>query len=594
MPWEKESWHVRFRSWIADFFTRWWREATGPSDWRNTGKPVRAMLRRAMLWVPVIVLLTVVVGGAGLYFFTGWRAGDLARKAMDNAIAGNLAMAQLQITSANNLRPDSSAVKRALVYVQSRFDDPASLGRWDELSAEGTALSAEEIEEWARVAALSGTEEQFGRAMAALEAGGDAAKVAAIRSARSLRRGNLADSITEARKAAANDPAAKLELLDLLLRRHGPILNSGAPNPEDVQGGEEVIALVDQLQGTPQGNQAIATALGAFPQAQDKARAWALAALEDLSVTNPALLPAVQRMVASGEGTAQDYAVKLSAVFAGAKPGQQAKLAAWFNRQGMPEQTLTLITLKKAAQDAGAYLARGEALAAMGNWEELRKLGDTACNAPPSMQLSTKAVAAHHLGKSGEAQQALADALHAGTGDGGFGYAVAAAEQTGQRDVVDQVIIETCADAQRAANMFRAARDRFGRRGQFASLAAAYDASSKAAPDAPAVQDYRRRTDLLAGKLVSLEETAAAIAAAPADQSVRFTHALALLKADRAADALGVFHDVDIFVDQLPPGDKAVVIALWEINGMNAHAASLRQSLDPALLQPGEFALIAR
>ena len=129
MPWEKESWHARFRSRIADFFTRWWREATGPSDWRNTGKPVRAMLRRAMLWVPVIVLLTVVVAGAGLYFFTGWRAGDLARKAMDNAIAGNLAMAQLQIMSANNLRPDSSAVKRALVYVQSRFDDPASLAK---------------------------------------------------------------------------------------------------------------------------------------------------------------------------------------------------------------------------------------------------------------------------------------------------------------------------------------------------------------------------------------------------------------------------------------------------------------------------------
>jgi hypothetical protein len=430
--------------------------------------------------------------------------------------------------------------------------------------------------------------------MAALEAGGDAAKVAAIRSARSLRRGNLADSITEARKAAANDPAAKLELLGLLMRRYTPMLNSDAPNPEDLQGGEEIIALVDQLQGTPQGNQAIAMVLGAFPQPQAKAREWALAALEDLSVTNPALLPAVQCMVASGEGTAQDYAVKLSAVFAGAKPGQQAKLAAWFNRQGMPEQTLTLITLKKASQDAGAYLARGEALAAMGSWEELRTLGDTACNAPPSMQLSTKAVAAYHLGKSGEAQKALADALRAGTEDGGFGYAVAAAEQTGQRDVVDQVIIETCADAQRAANMFRGARDRFGRRGQFASLAAAYAAAAKAAPDAPAVQDYRRRTDLLAGKPVSLEDTAAAIAAAPADQSARFTHALALLKADRAADALGVFHDVDIFVDQLPPGDKAVVIALWETNGMNAHAASLRQSLDPALLQPGEYALIAR
>jgi hypothetical protein len=593
MPWIKESLPRRVWSSFTDFFRSWWKEATIPLK-KSGLKPRRALLRRILLWIPVFVLFAAVVAGAGLYFFTGWRAGDLARKAMDNARAGNLAMARLQIMSANNLRPDSAAVKRALVYLQSRFDDPASLGRWDELAAEGTAFSPDEIEEWARVAASTGTEEQFGRAMAALEAGGDAAKVAAIRSARSLRRGNLADSIAEARKAAAEDPAAKLELLGLLLRRHGPMLNSGSPNPEDVQGGEEIIALVDQLQGTPQGNQAIATALGAFPQPQAKAREWALAALEDLSVTNPALLPAAQRMVASGEGTAQDYAAKLSTAFAGAAPAKQAALAAWFNRQGMHEQALTLMTPNKAAQDADAYIARAETLAVMGNWEELRNLAETACNAPQSLQLANKALAAYHLGKTGEAQKALADALRAGAGDGGFGYALAAAEETRQREVADKVIVESCANAQMAANMFRLARDRFGRRGQFASLAAAYDDAAKAVPSAISVQDYRRRTDLLAGKPVPLEETTAAIAASPADQSARFTHALALLKADRAADALGVFHDVDIFVDQLPPGDKAVVIALWETNGMNTHAASLRRSLDPALLQPDEFALIAR
>jgi hypothetical protein len=55
-----------------------------------------------------------------------------------------------------------------------------------------------------------------------------------------------------------------------------------------------------------------------------------------------------------------------------------------------------------------------------------------------------------------------------------------------------------------------------------------------------------------------------------------------------------VFHDIDIFVDRLPPGDKAVVVALWEANGMNRHAASMRSSLDPALLEKGEYALILR
>jgi len=533
-----------------------------------------------------------VVGGAGLYFFTGWRAGNLARKAMDNATAGNLAMARLQIMSANNLRPDSSAVKRALVYVQSRFNDPASLGQWEELSAEGTSLSAEEIEEWARVAASTGTEEQFGRALAALEVGGDAAKVAAIRASRSLRRGNLADSIVQTRKAAANDPAAKIALLGLLLRRHAPMLNSGSQNPDDVKGGQEIIALVDGLQGTPQGDQAIAMALGAFPQPQAKAREWALAALKDSSMNNPALLLAAQWMVASGEVPAQEYVAKLSAVFAGAAPVKQAALAMWFNRQGMPEQTLTLITAEKAAQDADAYVARAEALVEMRNWEELRRLGNMVCNAPQSVQLSTKALAAHHLGKRGEAQKALTDALRAGTGDGGFGYAVATADQTDQRKIADQIIIESCASAQMAARMFPLARDRFGRRGQFASLASAYAAAAKATPNALSVQDYRRRDDLLAGKLVSLEETGAAVDASPAENAVRFTHALALLQAGRAGDAMGVFRDVDIFVDALPPADKAVAVAIFAANGANENARSLARSIDSDLLAKGEFALL--
>ncbi|MEY3481326.1 MAG: hypothetical protein RIQ71_2101 [Verrucomicrobiota bacterium] len=593
MPWIKESLPRRAWASFIDFFASWWKEANMPLH-KSGLSPGRALLRRFMVYVPVVVLLAAVVGGAGLYFFTGWRAGDLARKAMDNARQGNLTMARVQIMSANNLRPDNSAVKRALVYVQSRFNDPASLALWEELAAKGTDLSADETGEWARLAASAGTEEQFARAMAAFEAGGDAAKVASIRSSRSLRRGNLADSIAQTRKAAADDPALKLELLGLLLRRHAPMLNSGSPNPDDVKGGEEIIALVDGLQGTVQGNQAIAMALGAFPQPPAKIREWALAALEDSSVNNPALLPAAQSMVASGEAKASDYAVKFSAAFAGAAPAKQALLAAWFNRQGMHEQALTLITPKKAAQDTDAYIARAETLAAMGKWEELAKLGETPCNAPPSVRLATRALAAHHLGKSGEAEKALADALRAGAGDGGFGYALAAAEDTRHREVADEIIIAFCGDAQMAANMFSLARERFGRRGQFASLAAAYAAAAKAAPDAPSVQDFRLRSELLKGKNVSLEKTSAAVAASPADQSARFTHALALLRAGRPADALGVFHDVDIFVDRLPPGDKAVAIALYRANGMDRTADAVSRNIDTSALEPGEFALIAR
>jgi hypothetical protein len=171
---------------------------------------------------------------------------------------------------------------------------------------------------------------------------------------------------------------------------------------------------------------------------------------------------------------------------------------------------------------------------------------------------------------------------------------LSAIDSSGEGKTADSVIIELRGSAETADSMFRLARDRLGRRGQFASLAQAYDVAAKARSDAPSVQDYRRRQDLLAGKSVSSAETAAAVAAAPADPSPRFTHALALLREGRAGDALGVFHDIDIFVDQLSPGDKAIAIALWEANGMNSNANSLRRSLDPALLEKGEYALIMR
>ena len=98
--------------------------------------------------------------------------------------------------------------------------------------------------------------------------------------------------------------------------------------------------------------------------------------------------------------------------------------------------------------------------------------------------------------------------------------------------------------------------------------------------------------DCNAGKSSSSPD--AAVVAAPADPAARFTHALALLREERAADALGVFHDFDVFVERMAPGEQAIVVAIWEANGMSGHAANLRRTLDPALLEQGEYALILR
>jgi len=349
-----------------------------------------------------------------------------------------------------------------------------------------------------------------------------------------------------------------------------------------------------ELQGTDKANDAIALALGSFPKSPEKSRAWAEAAMRELSTDNPALLPAARYLAGSGAAEPDELARRLSAVFAGAPPARQAQLAAFLTESGMAEDALLLITPKKAAADPLAFEERGRALAALGRWDELLALSESPANATESTKLFLRGMALKNRGKNEASEKALADAFRASVREGNGGAVLSSIDLIGEGNMADPVIIEMCGRNETADGMFRLARDRFGRRGQFASLARAYEAANAAKPDAPSVQDYRRRQNLLAGKAVSPEETAAAMAASPADPSPRFTHALALLRENRAGDALGVFHDIDIFVDRLPPGDKAIVIALWEANGMNSYAASLRRSLDLGLLEKGEYALVLR
>lgn len=556
----------------------------------------RALLHRAMLWIPVAVLAAALLGAAGFYFFTGWRARDLAERAMDNARSGNLQMARLQAVSAGNLRAHDPIVQRTQLYVRSRLNDPAAPSAWEQL-AEEQKLNHEELEEWARSAMLSGTDEQFDRADGALAQAGMNVQAAALRSARQARRGNLSESIAEARAAAQQSgaPAEKLVLLRLLLARHAPMLNTpGWSDPAEKAGRDEITALVDGLLSTPQANEALALALSAFPLTTEKALAWAQAALADLSPSNPALCAAAQIMVLGGAGSADEYARKLAPVFAGAGVAQQADFARWLNRQRKWDDSLALITPAKAAQNTAAWEARAQALAGLERWQELLAMSEAVSSAPESLRLVYRGAAAQKLGRSGIAPKALADSVRAAVREGTLPQTLRALDSLGEGKLADPILVEMCGSPGLTDAMFRVARDRFGRRGQFTAMSEAWEAAARAAPKAPSVQDYRRRMLLLAGEPVSSEETAAAVAAAPADHDMRFTHALALLREGRPGDALGVFHDIDIFVDGAPPGHKVIVIAILEANGMNSHAAAVRRSLNTDLLSKEEYVLIMR
>lgn len=594
MPWVKQSLPRRVWSSLVDVPRRWWKEATKPFG--HSGLSWRLELfRRLLLWMPVVVLGAITIGVLGLYFFTGWRAWDLTAKALDNAERGNARFARLQISSAASLRPKDPEVQRAKALIESRLGNPAAVQMWEDLRS-NTPLSRDEIEVRAEIMTFHGDDTQFAAAVEALEQSGVTDRAAALRAQRSLQRGNLEKALALARAAvsAGDEPSLRLKLLRLLAMRHGRFLETPSRGgASDLAAAAEMTNLIDSLIDTPVGDEALALGLSEPYFTDTKKSAWAAAAWRNGHASNPALLPAAEFLANSGEEAPEQLRNRLNVIFLHAALPEQAAFARWMLRRGMHEEVLVTASASEAAQDEGIFTARAAALASLSRWEELHRLADAPSQASQTIRLLAKARAARELGRGGEEAQLTRTALRGALREGRLLQAIQIADEQGQRAQADQVLVELSGQPMVADPVFRVARDRFERRGQFATLDQAYAAAQRAAPTATSVRDYGLYRDLLTGAGVDPEVTAEALTATPTEMSAHFNHALALLRAGRAQEALAVFDDYDVFVDQLPPGLRAVSAALIGASGDELSARSLVRGIDPHLLTPGEYALIA-
>jgi hypothetical protein len=501
----------------------------------------------------------------------------------------------VRILSALALRPGDPAVKRAAALVETRLGGPEAVQLWAGIP-EDANFTSEELDARAEAMALHGDDRQFTGAVAALERAGLADRAVELKSLRNLRKGDFGRAVGVIREAAAErelSPSLRLALLRLLAARHRPFLiRSSPPGGGDLLASREMEALIDGLAGTPVADEALAVGLPfpAFPS-PERAR-WAAAARRNPSASNPALLPAADFLVQSGAESPAVLQEELAPVFRSAPLPLQADFAAWMLGAGLREEALATATAAAAAQDERLFSVRAAALAALSSWEELHKLGDAPTRAPESVRLMAKAQAAGGLDRRGEQADLIRRALRSGAVEGNLARAAALADAQDQRSAADEMVARMCSDPALAEPAFHLARDRFARRGQFATLAKAAAKASAVAPGAPSVADYRRYESLLDGRPVDPRETAAAIAAEPGSTERRITHALALLKADHPKEALAVFDGFDVQVEGLPPGYQAVAFAIMAANGQSEVAARLARDLDPGLLTPGEYALI--
>lgn len=556
---------------------------------------IRRVFPRWLAILAVVLVLLGATGAAGYHFLTGWRARDLAAKAKENFEKANYRMAWLQINSAKELRPEEPEVLRVLGQIEGAMGRVNALDHYAKLS-EKSDLTSEDLLARAQIAARFGNDEQFSEAIDALGQSGQTKETAALRTARQLRQGDLDRAITEARAAAAvsDDPAFRLDLARLLVRRYGPESGPGRnPSAEALAGSAEVVEIIDGLLDTPLRKDALAFALNEINSAPADRQRWAAAAMEKVDIENPALLPAAAVLVRSGEKTPQQIHEQLRPLFDAAPLERRAAYALWLTGAGLPKEALTLVTAQEAGESTAAFGARTEALFAMENLDAVLASVDAGGNVDADVRLAAKARAEFARGRGPQGgAAALREAMDAAAKARRLEFILPSGDALGASRVVDEKLAELCGDPAVADYVFRVARDRFSRSGRFSLLATSLERARAASPQSPAVQDYLRYLALTGDQQVALEETAAACTAEPSNVTFRITHALNLLEHNQPAEAFGIFDDITVFADRLPPGQLAVIAAVLAGSGDSERARAAASLLDPALLSPGEYALV--
>jgi len=562
---------------------------------RATKSRSRGLLLRSLVIFAVAMVILGAAGAVGYHLFTGWRARDLAAKAQDNFEKANYRMAWLQINSAKELRGEDPAVLRVLGTIEAAMGQASALDHYEKLSQK-TELTAEDLQARAEIAARYGNEAQFADAVDALEKSGRVTEAGALRTARQLRQGNIDRAIAEARAAAASsdDPALQLDLARLLVQRYRPEFGPGKnPSAGAVAGSAEVVQIIDSLLETPLRKNALAFAINEINASPQDRQRWAAAAMEKVESDNPALLAAAAVLVRSGQKSPQQIHEQLRPVYDAAPLERRAAYSLWLTGAGMPKEALTLITAQEGGESTAAFGARTEALFATGNLDAVIDAVEAGGNIDADVRMAAKARAEYARGRGPQGgAAALRDAIDAAAKAGRLEFILPTGDSLGASTVVDEKLTELCGDPAVADYVFRVARDRFSRSGRASLLASSLERARAASPQSPAVQDYLRYLALTGDEGVSLEETAAACAAEPSNVTFRITHALNLLENNRPAEAFEIFDDITVFADRLPPGQLAVIAAVLAGSGDNDRARAAASLLDPALLSPGEYALV--
>lgn len=560
----------------------WWREVTGPinrSQHRNLWAAIR---RRILLIAPAAVLLAVLLAVPGTIAFTHWRAKDLAAKSLANSARGERRLAYLQAESAAAFREDLPEVIRARALARTAYGDPDSIDYWNKLEELG-AMRGEDLAARAEGAAAFGSPAQMKEAVSALEKSGRVREARAWQARHAFRRNDLAGAGKFFREALAVEDVLELRLE--LARVLGAI---GTPEAQ-----AEAVGIISAAASGEDGPKALAFGLTHIEAGPATRGGWAEQAWADPRPDNPALLPAAAVMIEDRHWTSDEAVARLDPVFLGAPLEQRVDYAEWLAARNRPREEITRrILMKDARASARAFRVRAESAVELGDWQSVLDMldGGSLLDEPTSWVLRARAESA--LGRSAAARTSVRKALQSAMPTMSLPATLAQADEMMQTELANEILLEACAEPSSAEYVLRVARWRFGQRGEPARIDEVFRRAPVQASELPTVRDLRWRRELLDGQAVDPALTAAVVEREPSNVEFRITHALALLRDARAAEARFALAPLEPVSHQLFAGQKAVLAAVLAATGSSNEATALAKSINPQHLTDAEYRLI--
>jgi tetratricopeptide (TPR) repeat protein len=282
--------------------------------------------------------------------------------------------------------------------------------------------------------------------------------------------------------------------------------------------------------------------------------------------------------------------------FASAAMTNRVEVGRWLNRQKEFARTVELLPAGDAAKNRDAFLARMDALAALGRWKDVE--GELAAEAVPvegALKQLFLARAARELKKLPEADAHWRRVqLELSSQPEAMFYVADYAERVGEFEEARKAYERLAALPEYADRAFTGLIRLAEASGGTRTLREIMRDLSARRPDDPApANDYAYLNLLLNERVEAAKEAAQKLYDAhPNVLAYRVTLALAHLRLDQAAKARELL-DVDVDWVKVRPGWQAVHAAVRAANGQNDLARALARQIALAKLKPEERELIA-